>query len=143
MTKRLLSWWKAISRERPFYQARKPLRIRCGLKQWTDEVINTLREDKGLLHNRYDMSAFARSFPESIVKGNYCTEYGFRVDTDKHAFLLRCNPTKGDYNFYCYCYVKDWLASFMFIFQITEEKALTLWHSNSLKRFLSFTVTII
>ena len=40
---------------------------------------------------------------------NYCTEYGFRVDTEKHAFLLRCNPTKGDYNFYCYCYVKEWL----------------------------------
>ena len=32
---------------------------------------------------------------------NYCTEHGFRVDTEKHAFLLRCNPTKGDYNFYC------------------------------------------
>ena len=36
-------------------------------------------------------------------------KYGFRVDTEKHAFLLRCNPTKGDYNFYCYCYVKEWL----------------------------------
>lgn len=36
-------------------------------------------------------------------------EYGFRVDTEKHAFLLRCNPSKGDYNFYCFCYVKDWL----------------------------------
>ena len=58
---------------------------------------------------RYDMSAFARHFPESAIKGNYCTEYGFRVDTEKHAFLLRCNPTKGDYNFYCYCYVKEWL----------------------------------
>lgn len=74
-----------------------------------DTVINALREDKGLLHNRYDMSAFARHFPESVIKGNYCTEYGFRVDTEKHAFLLRCNPTKGDYNFYCYCYVKEWL----------------------------------
>ena len=31
------------------------------------------------------------------------------MDTEKHAFLLRCNPTKGDYNFYCYCYVKEWL----------------------------------
>ena len=67
-----------------------------------DTVINALREDKGLLHNRYGMSAFARHFPESAIKGNYCTEYGFRVDTEKHAFLLRCNPTKGDYNFYCY-----------------------------------------
>ena len=56
-----------------------------------DTVINALREDKGLLHNRYDMSAFARHFPESAIKGNYCTEYGFRVDTEKHAFLLRCN----------------------------------------------------
>ena len=72
-----------------------------------DTVINALRKDKGLLHNRYDMSAFARHFPESAIKGNYCTEYGFRVDTEKHAFLLRCNPTKGDYNFYCYCYVKS------------------------------------
>ena len=63
-----------------------------------DTVINALREDKGLLHNRYDMSAFARHFPESAIKGNYCMEYGFRVDTEKHAFLLRCNPTKGDYN---------------------------------------------
>ena len=43
------------------------------------------------------------------IRDSYCTEYGFRVDTEKHAFLLRCNPTKGDYNFYCYCYVKEWL----------------------------------
>lgn len=74
-----------------------------------DEVINTLREEKGLLHNRRDMAAFARANPDAAFTGNYCTEYGFRVDTDKHAFLLRCNPTKGDYNFYCYCYVKEWL----------------------------------
>ena len=82
-------------------------------KAGLDDVINTLREDKGLLHNRYDMAAFARENPESAFKGNYCTEYGFRADTDKHAFLLRCNPTKGDYNFYCYCYVKEWLDKHM------------------------------
>lgn len=78
-------------------------------KSGLDDVINALREDKGLLHNRYDMVAFARANPESAFKGNYCAEYGFRADTEKHAFLLRCNPTKGDYNFYCYCYVKEWL----------------------------------
>ena len=72
-------------------------------------MINALREDKGLLHNRYDMAAFARKNPESAFQGGYCAEYGFRADTEKHAFLLRCNPTKGDYNFYCYCYVKEWL----------------------------------
>lgn len=78
-----------------------------------DTVINALREDKGLLHNRYDMGAFARKYHESAMKGNYCTEYGFRVDTGKYAFLFRCNPTKGDYNFYCYCYVKEWLNQHM------------------------------
>ena len=74
-----------------------------------DDVINALREDKGILHSRRDMAAFARANPDAAFMGNYCTEYAFRVDTDKHAFLLRCNPTKGDYNFYCYCYVKEWL----------------------------------
>jgi hypothetical protein len=74
-----------------------------------DEVINTLREDKGLLHNRHDMGAFARQFPDSVFRGNYCSEYGFRADTEKYAYLLRCNPAKGEYNFYCYCYVKEWL----------------------------------
>ena len=78
-------------------------------KKELDKVINSLREDKGLLHNRYDMSAFAKHYPESAFAGSYCTEYGFRVDTEKHAFLFRCNPTKGDYNFYCYCFVKEWL----------------------------------
>ena len=74
-----------------------------------DEVINILRKDKRLLHNRRDMAAFVRANPAAAFTGNYCTEYGFRVDTDKHAFLIRCNPAKGDYNFYCYCYVKEWL----------------------------------
>lgn len=75
-----------------------------------DDVINALRSPEyGLLQNRPAMSEYARRFPDSAFRGNYCTEYGFRVDTEKHAYLLRCNPTKGDYNFYCYCYVKEWL----------------------------------
>ena len=60
-------------------------------------------------YNRYDMTDFCRQHKDSAFQGNYCTEYGFRVDTEKHAFLLRCNPSKGDYNFYCFCYVKEWL----------------------------------
>lgn len=46
-----------------------------------DEVINALRSDKyGLLKSRSDMSAYARQYADSAFKGNYCTEYGFRVD---------------------------------------------------------------
>ena len=57
-------------------------------KNELDEVINLLREDKGLLHNRYDMSAFAKHYPESAFAGNYCTEYGFRVDTENTPFCF-------------------------------------------------------
>lgn len=75
-----------------------------------DDVINALcSEDYGLLENRSAMRAYAAKQPDSAFQGSYCTEYGFRVDTEKHAYLLRCNPARGDYNFYCYCYVKEWL----------------------------------
>ena len=91
-------------------------------KQWkTDEfkseldgVINALRSDEyGLLKNRPSMKEYARQHPDSTFQGNYCTEYGFRVDTDKHACLIRCNPMQGDYNFYCFCYVSKWLDRHM------------------------------
>lgn len=78
-----------------------------------DAVINALREDQGLLHNRYDMKAFARQYPDSAFEGNCGTEYGFRADTKEHAYLIRCNPIKGDYNFYCFCYEKKWLDRHM------------------------------
>ncbi|MEI3123830.1 MAG: hypothetical protein V8S81_08665 [Oscillospiraceae bacterium] len=68
-------------------------------KNELDEVVNTLRENHGLLHNRYDMKAFAKSYPSSALQGNYCTEYGFRMDTEKYAFLFRQRVTI----FYCLC----------------------------------------
>ena len=75
-----------------------------------DEVINALRSDEyRLLKSRTDMAHYAREYPDSAFKGSYTTEYGFRVDTEKHAYLIRCNPTRGDYNFYCFCYVREWL----------------------------------
>lgn len=75
-----------------------------------DDVINALRSDEyGLLQNRSAMRKYAAQFPESCFEGNYSTEYGFRAETEKHAFLIRCNPVEGDYNFYCYCHVKEWL----------------------------------
>lgn len=79
-------------------------------KQDLDDVINALRtEEQPLLRNRSLMLWFGRANKESEMEGNYAIEFGFRADTEKYAFLIRCNPTKGDYNFYCYCYVKDWL----------------------------------
>lgn len=74
-----------------------------------DNVINSLRERRGLLRGRKEMNAFIASHPESFFGGKSRMEYGFRVDSGEHAFLLRCNPARGAYNFYCYCYRKKWL----------------------------------
>lgn len=75
-----------------------------------DDVINALRSEAyGLLQNRSAMSKYAAKYSESAFEGNYCKEYGFRIETEKFAYLIRCNPEQGDYNFYCYCYVKEWL----------------------------------
>ena len=76
-----------------------------------DDVINALREKGeygGLLKGRTEMTAYCRKNALAF-EGNYTTEYGMRVDTDHYSYLLRMNPTRGDYNLYCYCYVKQWL----------------------------------
>ena len=72
-----------------------------------DAVINELRKDDGILRNRGALSKFCFSTPDSSF-GNE-REYGARVDTGKYAYLMRLNPYKGEYNLYCYCYVRDWL----------------------------------
>lgn len=79
-------------------------------KRDLDDVINALRsEEYGLLQSRSQMVRYGRENKESEMPGAYTTEFGFRADTEKYAFVLRCNPTRGDYNFYCLCYVKEWL----------------------------------
>ena len=37
------------------------------------------------------------------------TEYGFRVETEKFAYLVRCNPEKESDSVEIHCYVKEWL----------------------------------
>lgn len=75
-----------------------------------NEVLARLRSaDCGLLKNRRSMMDWVRQNPESNFKGNATTEYGIRVDTEKHTYLLRCIPRQGDKNLYCFCYVKEWI----------------------------------
>lgn len=73
-----------------------------------DEVINSLREEGDILHNRGALAVYCRSTPQSRMKTDL-EYYGVRVDTEKFAYLLRLNPNKGEYNLYCYCYRRDWL----------------------------------
>ena len=77
-----------------------------------DEVINSLREEGDILHNRKALASYCYSTPQSKMQTEQ-DYYGVRVDTEKYAYLLRLNPNKGEYNLYCYCYVKDWLDGHM------------------------------
>ena len=60
-----------------------------------DEVVNTLREKNGLLCTRDSMTRFCYQNPEAEFEGNYCAEYGFKVQTPQHTYMLRCNPNYG------------------------------------------------
>lgn len=82
-----------------------------AFKEEFDQIIASLRFDNkymGLLKNRTSLMANCYSVPNSSFSpgSNY---YGFRVNSDNYAYLLRLNPNKGEYNLYCYCYKKDWL----------------------------------
>lgn len=73
-----------------------------------DRVINSLREEGDLLHDRSMLAKVCHVTPQAKMssESNY---FGFRLDTDKYAYLLRVCPDKGEYNLYCYCYIKEWL----------------------------------
>lgn len=73
-----------------------------------DKVINLLREEGDILYNRKSLAKYCYSSPQAKMN-NEQDYYGVRIDTEKYAYLCRLNPNKGEYNLYCYCYIKDWL----------------------------------
>lgn len=73
-----------------------------------DDVINSLREEGDILHDRKSLAGYCYSHPQSRMKTDM-DYYGVRADTQKYAYLMRLCPNRGEYNLYCYCYVKPWL----------------------------------
>ena len=67
----------------------------------------------GILADRDSMLEYCCARPDGRFMVNFSLEYGYRVDTDKYTYLLRCIPAPGDNNFYCYAYVSDLLNSHM------------------------------
>lgn len=78
-----------------------------------DDVINSLRDDGGFLHNRQVLSRFCYNAGPGCSFDNDRNEYGVRVNTENYAYFMRLNPNKGEYNLYCYCYRRDWLDRHM------------------------------
>ena len=83
-------------------------------KEEFDEVINSLRKEGDILHNRKALANYCYSTPQSKMQTEQ-DYYGVRVDTEKYAYLLRLNPNKSEYNnnMYCFCYRKDRLDGHM------------------------------
>lgn len=78
-----------------------------------DDVINALRFDDTygrLLNDRTRLSRYCHEHARQY-SGADNQYYGIRVDTDRHTYLLRLNPRQGEYNLYCYCYVKKYLET--------------------------------
>ena len=63
----------------------------------------------GFLQNLDTLREYALQHPENAMPGKNGTEYGFRADTETHAFLIRCDPSRDDYNVDIHCYVKEYL----------------------------------
>lgn len=85
-----------------------------AFKHDLDEVINALREDEKygyLLKNRGYLSSNCWRTPGCSFGND--REYGFRADTPHYSYMLRLNPNKGEYNIYCYCYLRQWLDRHM------------------------------
>ncbi|WP_419012991.1 hypothetical protein [Dysosmobacter sp.] len=79
-----------------------------------DAVINALRFDdacSGILKDRDSLAQYCYSHPDTSY-GN-SREYGILVDTEDHAYYMRLNPHKGEYNLYCYCYKSSLLAAYI------------------------------
>lgn len=72
-----------------------------------DDMINSYRKDGYFLSSRSALAQFCLS--KKVLPFDTGRDYGVRVDSDKYAYLMRLNPFKGEYNMYCYCYIKGWL----------------------------------
>ena len=79
-------------------------------EQGLEKFLNILRSDKdGFIRNLDTMREYTSCHPQNAFPGKDGTEYGFRADTEKYAYVMRCNPAKENDNVEIHCYVKEWL----------------------------------
>ena len=75
-----------------------------------ENLLHILRSDKdGFMQNLDTMREYTACHPQNAFQGKEGTEYGFRADTEKYAYVMRCNPAKENDNVEIHCYVKKWL----------------------------------
>ena len=67
------------------------------------------------------MAKFCHAIPGSEITDDG-RNFGFRVDTDEYAYMLRLNPNKGEYNAYIYAYDREMLDTFLKPTQEIEQE---------------------
>ena len=75
-------------------------------------TVDRLRYETRQLADRDHISALCLNDVSSAITEDQ-RWFGFRVDSKDYAYLLKCSPYAEDYNFYVYCYRKDWLDQHM------------------------------
>lgn len=68
-------------------------------------VVDWLRVGFAPLKNLEIMDAFCARYACAAIP-DQDQAYGFRIETERYRYMLRCTPVKGTYNAYLYCYDK-------------------------------------
>ncbi len=69
-------------------------------------VVDWLRVGFAPLKNLEIMDAFCTRYSHAAILGQN-QAYGFRVETKRYRYMLRCTPVAKMYNVYLYCYGKE------------------------------------
>ena len=67
-----------------------------------NSIVNALRKDERFgspLSSRKTLAACCHAMPDCAFDGSSAQEYGFRADAKAYSYMIRCNPTQGNYNF--------------------------------------------
>lgn len=70
-----------------------------------DHVVLALREN-GLLKDRATMAKHTARWQEARIPLSDCVQIALCIETQRRLFYLRCNPMRGECNFYLYAYRK-------------------------------------
>lgn len=97
---------------RTWNNSQKALKTEGFLKE-LGALVDSLRAADGPLHDRTSCMRFCEHAEEAGPLEDEGGEYGFRVDTEQHAYLFRVNPHAENFNFYCFCYRRDQLDRHM------------------------------
>lgn len=68
-------------------------------------LMECLRTD--LLSSREGMRQYLREHPGLLLEDSYLKVIGYRMQTEKYVYYIRCAPSRGNYDCYIHCYANQ------------------------------------